>query len=80
MARTLTEVETGKASLRGPKCCFIPDNEQDAVQRGESVPGCQNDAEWQIVSGSCDSDCTESCTEHIGGLLTDAAEQRIYPI
>jgi hypothetical protein len=37
-------------------------------------------AEWIIVSGPTDSDVTYACTDHVGTLLNDADEQRIYPI
>jgi len=41
---------------------------------------CEKIAEWIIVHGSSPDDYTESCTEHVGILLTDAIEHRIYQI
>ena len=54
------------------ECCFI----------GEGPEGvsCDKEAEWQIVSGPRDSDVTYGCTAHVGYLLSDALEQRVYPI
>ena len=49
----------------GRFCCHIP---------------CDQPAEWQIWYGDGPDDFTESCTEHIPALLTDAPEHRIYPI
>lgn len=65
------------------KCCFIPEDQQD-LNRRQSDPlpdgfGCQNDAAWQIWYGNGPDDNTESCTTHVGEILTDAAEHRIYP-
>lgn len=37
-------------------------------------------AEWMIVSGASPDDYTEACTQHVGELLVDAPEQRIYRI
>jgi hypothetical protein len=42
--------------------------------------GCEKKAEWQIWHGNSPDDYTESCNEHIGDLLTDAPEHRIYPL
>jgi hypothetical protein len=55
-------------------CCFIPN--QDDPQNSR----CPNNAEWRIVYGETPDDYTESCTEHVGKMLTDAKEHRIYPI
>jgi hypothetical protein len=46
-------------------CCFLP---------------CESYAEWTIVTGPSPDDVTESCTAHVGELLTDAAEHRVYPL
>jgi len=54
-------------------CCCIPD--QNRLDRR-----CQNDAEWTIEHGPTPDDYTESCTEHVGTMLTDAVEHRIYRI
>jgi hypothetical protein len=40
---------------------------------------CDRNAEWTIVYGLGPEDYTESCSECIGELLTDASEHRLYP-
>lgn len=42
--------------------------------------GCDKEAEWVIVSGPAPDDYTEACTDHVGDLLCDAPEQKVYPI
>ena len=41
---------------------------------------CNEEAEWEIVSGPSSDDVTEACTKHVGDLLTDAATHYIYRI
>ena len=41
---------------------------------------CIEKAEWVIVHGQGPNDYTESCTEHVGVMLSDAKEHRIYQI
>jgi hypothetical protein len=49
-----------------PYCCHIP---------------CSGAAQWEIWHVSGDPyDSTHACTEHVGELLTDAPEHRVYPI
>ncbi len=66
-------IQTGEPQTFQPICCFI----DPKSKLGE---GCNNYAEWEIVHGERDSDNTQSCTEHIGYLLTDAPIHYIYPI
>lgn len=61
-------------------CCFIPEDQQEAAKRGEKVAGCPDKPEWRIVYGASSDDYTESCTAHVGPMLTDAPEHRIYPL
>lgn len=61
-------------------CCFIPESQQSDASAGKVVSGCGKNAEWQIWSGIGPDDSTDSCTEHVGELLTDAPEHRIYQI
>lgn len=42
--------------------------------------GCGADAEWTIWSGSRDVDYTHACTAHVGELLTDVPEHRVFPL
>ena len=48
-----------------PHCCFV---------------GCQERAEWQLWDGPGLEDYTESCTSHVGAMLTDAEVTRVCPI
>ena len=41
---------------------------------------CGKQAEWQLFDGPGYEDYTEACTEHVGDLLGDALEHRIYRI
>lgn len=62
-------------------CCFIPANQQELAKAGKVPPGCGKKAEWTIIDFENYPDhSTDSCTEHVGELLTDAPEHRIYPI
>lgn len=42
--------------------------------------GCEHKAEWRIFNGPGPEDYTEACTPHVGELLSDAPEHRVYPI
>lgn len=42
--------------------------------------GCEEKAEWNIVWGNSPDDYTHACTKHVGELLTEASEHRIYPL
>lgn len=57
------------------KCCFIPD------QDNTETSICGKDAEWRIENhpGGPD-DYTESCTDHVGIMLTDAREHIIHKL
>jgi hypothetical protein len=52
-------------------CCYI--GEKTKLE-------CGNDAEWEIWHGVGPDDNTLSCTRHVGEMLTDAAEHRVYPV
>ncbi|HUU93205.1 MAG TPA: hypothetical protein VM238_18580 [Phycisphaerae bacterium] len=57
-------------------CCFIPDEEQ-----GKPNPaGCQNEAKWEIWGDPGRGEYTEACTDHVGALLDDSKEHRLFPI
>lgn len=52
--------------MSGRKCCVI---------------GCDKPAEWEIYDHPYGiDDNTEACTVHVGELLTDAPEHKIFPI
>lgn len=43
--------------------------------------GCPKPAEWVIYpQNGKPYDDTHACTEHVGGMLSDAYEHRIFPI
>lgn len=50
------------------------------ANRISKLLGCNRAAGWRLVYGPTCDDYTESCTAHVGELLTDAAEHRIYPM
>ncbi len=63
-------------------CCYIEQGKAILLSDGwsiEDVP-CVSPAEWEIVHGPTVDDYTHACTAHVGALLTDAPEHRIYPI
>lgn len=56
-------------------CCFMDSD----------LKRCENLAEWEIWEidylGKCTLDnFTDSCTEHVGLMLSDKPEHRIFPI
>ncbi len=51
-------------------CCFMSDDQV----------GCEKLAEWSIIHGASPDDYTETCTEHLGAMMTDAPEHKVYPI
>jgi len=54
------------------ECCFI--GEVSGFQ-------CGNEGEWRIFWTPFGlEDYTESCTRHVGEMLTDAVEHRIFSI
>lgn len=48
-----------------PECCVVE---------------CEKVAEWEIRTGQGPDDYTHACTAHVGDLLTDAEEHRVYPV
>ena len=66
----------------GALCCFIEQDKATLLSDGwaiEDVP-CGRVAEWIIYDGPRPDDYTEACTEHVGALLSDANEFRVYPL
>lgn len=41
---------------------------------------CASNAEWLIVDGPAPEDYTHSCSAHVGELLSDASEHKVYPL
>lgn len=60
-----------KANNQISHCCYVG---------SKSGASCGNQAEWRIVSGNGPDDYTESCTRHVGEMLTDAPEHRVYSL
>lgn len=57
--------------VRAGSCCYI------APTSGYQ---CGNTAAWRICWGNTPDDFTESCARHVGEMLTDALEHRIYSL
>jgi len=60
-----------------PKCCYIIDQDNP---NPENRVSCPRAAEWEIHFAHDAMRPTEACTEHVGVLLSDDSEHRIYPI
>ena len=52
------------------KCCFL-DN---------GIVSCGSNAEWEIHEHGKLYETVDACTKHVGDLLTDSPEHRIYPV
>lgn len=65
-----------------PRCCFIEEDSPCLGLEGWEIDsrGCSKDAEWVIFHGPGGEDYTESCSQHVGEMLTDALEHKVYPI
>jgi hypothetical protein len=66
-------------------CCsgagvFETASEAEAAAQASPGERCTRPAEWEIAYSTDPNDRTDACTEHVGALLSDAAEHRIYPI
>lgn len=55
----------------GSLCCYI--------DQGTGVH-CQKLSEWIVYDGPRHDDYTVACTVHLGYLLSDADEFRVYPL
>lgn len=51
-------------------CCYIAD----------AAEACDAPSEWIVVSGLSPDDYTEACSAHVGYLLTDVEETRVYRV
>ena len=51
------------------------------VERACCYPDCDQPAEWAIwVPNEHPAEMTDSCSEHLGAMMTDAREHRVYSI
>lgn len=55
-----------------PHCCYLFE--------GDVQKPCPSSSEWMIWTPPDIYDVTESCTTHVGELLSDAKEFRVYPL
>lgn len=55
-----------------PTCCHLTEN--------DPAQPCGAPAAWVIQYGEGPEDYTESCTAHVGPLLSDAPVHTVYPI
>jgi hypothetical protein len=55
------------------KCCYLQDG------KAEGTP-CDADAEWELFGSSQPWESIDACTVHIGALLDDSPETRVFPI
>lgn len=58
-------VNLGDPLMKKQHCCHI---------------GCQERVDWRIAHDDGPDGYTEACTKHVGDLLTDAQEHKVYPI
>ena len=55
-----------------PQCCYLEDGKADGAP-------CTSPAEWEIIPMPFHPDAnTLACSKHVGALLTDAVEHRIF--
>lgn len=55
------------------KCCYLEDGKPDGAP-------CQAPAEWEIFSDKLPLASVDACTKHVGALLDDSQESRVYPV
>lgn len=68
-------------------CCYIPEDVQFLIIDGQIKSSeeikklsCQRKAEWEIAYGEDIYNYAHACTKHVGDLLSDLPEHRIYHI
>jgi hypothetical protein len=55
------------------KCCYLQDGKADGTP-------CGADAEWELYGSNEPREPVDTCTKHIGDLLDDSQETRIFRI
>lgn len=69
------------AALDNPESPSFPTAEAaEAAAKANPGERCARPAEWEIHYGTDPYDVTDACSGHLGALLSDAPEHRIYPI
>lgn len=65
-------------------CCYIADENQEAAKNASAdeirALGCQELAEWMIIDGPAPDDYTHACTAHVGFLLSDSEDIRVFSL
>lgn len=56
------------------KCCFLQSNP------GDTLTPCSADAEWELHGSNTPREPVDACTAHVGALLDDSPETRVYPV
>ena len=56
------------------KCCFLQ------AQPSDPLTPCDADAEWELFGSTEPREPIDACTKHVGDLLDDSLETRVYPI
>lgn len=56
------------------KCCFLQERSSDPL-----TP-CGAPAEWELYGSNEPREPVDACTVHVGALLDDSPETRVYPI
>ena len=72
-ARKIEAAASRSQAYMRSKCCYLEGGRADGAR-------CPKDAEWTIYYDSTDPHvATDACTDHVGALLSDSPEHRIFP-
>lgn len=63
-----------KLRMSERKCCYLQS------QASDPITPCGKDAEWELHGSSSPNEPVDACTAHVGDLLDDSPETRVYPI
>lgn len=55
------------------KCCYLEGGKADGAP-------CQAAAEWELYGSNEPREPTDACTKHVGEVLDDSPETRVFPI
>lgn len=55
------------------KCCYLENGRADGAS-------CSADAEWELCGSNTPREPVDACTKHVGELLDDSPETRVFPI
>ncbi|HSR79062.1 MAG TPA: hypothetical protein VLN57_20990 [Xanthobacteraceae bacterium] len=72
------------------KCCHIADEGQRLLKQPGLLSGdermiidrhgCKTIPEWEIFGGGNYENITHACSAHVGVLLTEGANNQVYPL